>query len=317
MISRRIIRIKVMQLLYAYFINADAPVDKIEKELFFSINKTYDLFHYLLLLIVSISDYANQRIEIAKRKKIPTPEDIKPNTKFIDNKLICQLQKNKTFDTFINNRKLSWNIYPNLIKNLYQKLTESEDYKKYMKNTERSFEEDKSLVCNFYINILSVYEPLCFNLEEQSIYWNDELEFVISIIIKTLEKFQPSTDDNFHLPVLYKSKEDIDFTKRLFRKVILNEKEYLSLIEKFSKNWDVERIAFMDVLIMQMAIAEAIEFESIPTKVTFNEYLEIAKYYSTSKSNIFINGSLDRIFEYLKQNKKINKKGRGLIGEVC
>lgn len=166
-----------------------------------------------------------------------------------------------------------------------------------------------------YKMVISQYEPLYSNLEEQSIFWNDEIEYILSINIKTIKRLKEE-DVDMKLAPLYKSIEDKNFSKILFRKVILNHKEYLDLIEKYSKNWDVNRIAFMDILLMQMAIAEAVEFDSIPVKVTLNEYLELSKYYSTVKSNVFINGILDKAFKQLKETNQINKQGRGLIGEV-
>jgi N utilization substance protein B len=315
MISRRILRIKILQVLYAYYKSSGSSIDKAEKELFFSIHKTYDLYHYLLLLIIDIADYALSRIDIAKNKRIPTWEDLHPNTKFIDNKLILQLRNNKNLNEYLKNNKLSWVNYPELIRNLYNIIRESEHYKEYMNNKNSSYEEDKRLISDIFIKDIAACEPLYQNLEEQSIYWNDEVEFVISIILRTINNFKEADGENGILPPLFKNEEDTNFVKRLFRKAILNKEEYRKLIEQYAKNWEIERIAFIDILILQTAIAEVIEFTSIPTKVTFNEYLEIAKYYSTDKSSIFINGLLDKIVSHLKDNNMIKKSGRGLVGE--
>jgi N utilization substance protein B len=315
MVSRRILRIKILQVLYAYYKSSGSSVNKAEKELFFSIRKTYDLFHYLLLLIIDIADYAITRIDIAKNKKIPTWEDLHPNTKFIDNKVILQLRNSKQLNSYLKNNKLSWVNYPELIRNLFNNIKESEHYSEYMNNSTRSFAEDKKLISDIYVRDISVFEPLYQNLEEQSIYWNDEVEFVISIIIRTIRNFKEDEGDNVNIPPLFKNEEDINFAKRLFRKAVLNKDEYRKLIEQYAKNWEIERIAFIDILILQTAIAEVIEFTSIPTKVTFNEYLEIAKFYSTNKSSIFINGLLDKIIKHLKESNMIKKSGRGLVGE--
>ncbi|MBN1598247.1 MAG: transcription antitermination protein NusB [Bacteroidales bacterium] len=305
-----------MQALYAYFKHqGESSISKSEKELLFSIQKTYDLYHYLLLLMIDLCDYAIKRIELAKNKKIPTPEDINPNTKFINNKIIAQLKENLTLNKYLREKKLSWINYPELKKNIYNEIIENEQYKTYMSSPERSYKEDKEMVCNLYKYIMSCNEQIFINLEEQSIYWNDEVEFVIGSIIKTLKKFKESDGKNAKLMPLYKSKDDLTFSQKLLRNVILKHEEYLEYIEKFSKNWDVDRIAFMDILIMQMAIGEVLSFSSIPVKVTLNEYLEISKYYSTQRSNIFINGILDKVFTYLKNINKIKKQGRGLIGE--
>lgn len=305
-----------MQALYAYFKGeGNTTISKSEKELLFSVNKSYDLYHFLFLLLCDVTDYAISRIEIAKNKKIPTYEDLHPNTKFIDNAVIAQVRESAHLQKYLTEHKLSWVNYPELKKGLYNAISESEVYINYMKNEERSHKEDKKLVCEIFRSILSQYEPFYSALEEQSIYWNDEVEYIININIKTIKKLKENDEDLAPVP-LYKSKEDKEFPKTLFRKVILNKDEYLKIIEKYSKNWDVNRIAFMDILLMQMAIAEAIEFDSIPTKVTLNEYLELSKYYSTEKSNLFINGILDKAFKHLKETKKISKQGRGLIGEV-
>lgn len=315
MISRRILRIKILQLLYAYYKNPDASIDKVEKELFHSINKTYELYHYLLLLILDIADYAAGRIEIARQKNYPSWEDLHPNTKFIDNKVIQQLRVNDDFTSYLKNNRISWVNYPELIKKIYLKIRNSERYNEYMQNPDRLFDDDKEILFFIYTSCIATTEDLYHYLEEQSIYWNDEVEFVISIILKTIKGFKENNKENTRLFRLFKNDDDIDFVKRLFRKAILHKNECLELIQKFTQHWEIERIAFMDILILQLAITEVVEFASIPTKVTFNEYLEIAKYYSTNKSSVFINGVLDKIIRYLKENKKITKLGRGLVGE--
>ncbi len=315
MISRRILRIKVLQLLYAYYKSTDANLNKVEKELFHSINKTYELYHYLLLLIIEIKDYAAGRIEIARQKNYPSYEDLNPNTKFIENKVIHQIQINADFNNYLTHHKISWVRYPELIRKIYLKFRNSEEYKAYMDEPENSYEHDKEILYHLYTSCIATTDDLYGNLEEQSIYWNDEVEFVISIIIKTIKGFKENDKGNVRLFTLFKNEDDIEFVKRLFRKAILHKEEYIGLIQKYTQHWEIERIAFMDILILQLAITEVIEFESIPTKVTFNEFLEIAKYYSTNKSSIFINGVLDKIIGHLKENNKFKKQGRGLVGE--
>lgn len=318
MVSRRILRIKIMQVLYAYFKHENSSsINNSEKELLFSIQKTYELYHYLLLLIIDVSDFAQTRIEIAKSKKIPSYEDLNPNNKFVENKLIEQIRSNKDLEKYMAQKKLSWVNYPELIKGLYNEIISSEGYKNYMSDPENSYTADKAFVCHIYKHIISRYEPLYIDLEEQSIYWNDEVEFIIGIIIKTIKKFNENEEEEANkLLTLFKNKEDEDFSQILFRKVIANHAAYSDLIKKYSMNWDVERIAFVDILLMLMAIAEVIEFSFIPTKVTLNEYLELSKYYSTEKSNLFINGILDRVFDELKNANMIKKQGRGLLGEI-
>ena len=316
MISRRILRIKILQLLYAYIQGADSSLNKHEKELFFSIQKTYDLYHYLLLLIIDIADYANSRIEIARQKMVPTREDLNPNTKFVENKIIQQLRVNKQLNQYLNTTRLSWVNTPELIKKLHNRIRMTPYFKEYMEHPQRNFEEDKKLIIEIYSNEIVNTESIFQTLEEQSIYWNDEVEFVVSMIAKTIKDFKESDNENAQLMLLFKNEDDKEFARDLFRKSVVHKEEYIKLIESYTENWDVERIAFLDMLILVMAITEAVAFPSIPTRVTINEYLEIAKFYSTEKSSLFINGLLDKIFKHLKENQKIIKTGRGLIGEV-
>ncbi|MBN2276077.1 MAG: transcription antitermination factor NusB [Bacteroidales bacterium] len=303
-------------MLYAYFQQGDGEINKAEKNLLYSIQKSFDLYHYLLLLIVEIADYASARINIALQKKIPSYEDLNPNTKFIDNKIINMLRVNIQLQEYLTKTPLSWSQTPELIKKLHNRIRMTDFFKDYMENPERSFDEDKKVIMDIYSKELISFEGLYQVLEEQSIFWNDEVEFIISMITKTIKGFKENDHGNSQLLSLYKNNEDREFVKNLFRKSIIHQKEYRSIVESFTKNWDVDRIAFLDFLILEMAIAEAIEFPFIPTKVTINEYLEIAKSYSTEKSRIFINGLLDKIFKHLKETSKIKKTGRGLIGEI-
>ena len=305
-----------MQALYAYFKHdGESSLKKSEKELDFSINKSYDLYHYLFLIPLELADYAQGRIDLARQKRIPTFDDLHPNTRFCDNKVIEQLRNNSDLLKYLETCKLSWKNNPELIKELYHQMISSESYNKYMNDPENSYKSDRNYLEIIFKEIVSSSESLYQVLEEQSIYWNDEGEFIITANIKTLSRFKQSNPEGGSLLPLFKNDEDKDFPKKLLRKVVLNHQEYGELISKYSKNWDVERIAFMDILLMQMAIAESIEFVSIPVKVTLNEYLELAKYYSTSRSNKFLNGILDKIFEHLRETNKIVKQGRGLIGD--
>lgn len=315
MISRRIIRTKVLQVLYAYFASEERSLTNSEKELFFCIHKTYDLYHYLMLLVVEMADYAEGRLEIKRNKHQPTEEDLNPNTKFVSNLFIQQLRENRQLKAYTGQRKLNWVNSPELIKELYLILTESELYAQYMSSSTRSYPEDRKFVEKIFNNILLVSEELYEELEEQSIYWNDDIEFVISVIGKTMKKFNEHSDTSVSLMPMFKDEDDREFAKELFRKSILNHDELQELIKVHSNNWDVERIAFMDILIMQLAIAEFLYFPSIPTKVTMNEYIELSKYYSTEKSRNFINGILDKTLKDLKKEGKIKKTGRGLVGE--
>jgi transcription antitermination protein NusB len=314
MISRRLLRVKVMQALYAYLKSDSASINHSEKELQFSIHKTYELYIALFLLAVELSRYAEKRIDIARDKKIPNPEDLNPNTRFIENRLISQLKENQHIRSFVHNNKFSWSNQPELIKTLFNDLVHEEFYQNYMNSSEGGFDEDRKFIYELITQFFLASEDLQNSLEEQSIYWNDEIDYVVSVAGKTIKKFKASSGPETPLFPLYKNEEDAEFSKKLFRKVIVNQKDFEKLIEQFTKNWDFERIAFMDILILMLAIAEIQEFESIPVKVTFNEYIEISKLYSTEKSSIFINGILDKIIQHLKENNLFLKQGRGLIG---
>ena len=316
MISRRLLRIKILQIYYAYLKSSGQSISQAEKELFFSIQKSYDLYHYLLLLVINIVKYAQSRIDLAEQKLVPSHEDLNPNTKFVDNKLVKQLEINDSLNKYLNDNKLSWVNYPELIKNLYLEIKESDIYQNYMNAEQRSYKEDKKLIIDLFAKIIIVHEPLYQNLEEQSIYWNDDLDFVTGMIIKTLKSFKASSDELQQLMPLFKNEDDRDFAKHLLRKTILKHSEYQQLIADYIKNWDIERVAFTDIVVMVLAITELIEFREIPVKVTLDEYIEIAKFYSTQKSNVFINGVLDKVVADLKKDGIIKKTGRGLVGEI-
>lgn len=313
MISRHLLRIKAIMILYAYFKSDDKSQKKFESDLFFSINKTYDLYILLLLLVVDIKNYAEDKINLARQKRIPTPSDLNPNTKFIDNKIINLLEKNKSINSYILNNKISWTENPELVKQLYNNIIQSSIYETYMSDEQTGYKNDKQFIINIFANIIVNSEFISQIIEEKSIYWNDDIELVVSMIIKTISGFKESDDEYKSLMSLFRNEDDKDFVKNLFRKTILNHETNKTIIGEFTKNWDFERIAFMDKLIMETAITEIVEFPSIPIKVSLNEYIEISKFYSTEKSNIFINGVLDKIINKLQEENKVVKTGRGLM----
>ena len=317
MLSRRLLRIKVMQILYAYFQQEKNDIQTSEKELLHSIFKAYELYHYLLLLILDIRIYAEEKLEMSKHKYMPTSKDKEQNLRFINNRILVQLQGNKQLSKFLNDYKFSWVNYPELVKKIYTKITESDMYDSYMNGIEPDYNADKKFIIDIFTTYIAESEELYISLEEQSIYWNDDVEFIISMINKTISGFKENQNDSIPLASMYKSKEDLGFVQDLFRKAVINHEENLTIISKFTKNWELERIAYMDTLLMEMAIVEAIELDYIPLKVTLNEYIEISKYYSTDKSSFFINGILDKIFAFLRAESKIIKKGRGLVGDTA
>jgi transcription antitermination protein NusB len=301
--------------LYAYYSSSDESINNHEKELFFCIKKSYDLYHYLLLLVIDIADFAEKRIETNLAKHRPTEEDLKPNTKFIRNKMIGMLRNNKKLNLYINQSKLSWVNNPELIKELYNWLVESDFYTEYMEDGDFSFANDRKFVDRIFNKLILYSEELYQVLEEQSIYWNDDVEFCISMISKTLKQFTEFSREDMPLFPMFKDEDDRQFAKDLFRKSIVNHTDLRKLIDEHSRNWDLERIAFVDILIMQLALAEFLYFPSIPTKVTLNEYIELSKFYSTDKSRNFINGILDKALRDMKTDGLVKKTGRGLIGE--
>jgi N utilization substance protein B len=315
MISRRLLRIKALMALYAFNRREDDDLAKAETELMFSIGKTYDLYHYLMLLVVEIADITADKIEQARRKNMPLPEDLNPNCRFIDNVLIAQLRANNSFNKYISKSKLSWANYPHIPRNLYNSMASWEPYRQYMKAEEKNYQSDRKLIISLVTEFFANSKDLLSCLEEQSIYWNDDMEYVVVMVEKTLKKFKSDSDEKTGLMPLFKNEEDEEFVKVLFRKTVLNTKKCSELIDRNTTNWEVERIALMDILVMQLAVTEVLEFPEIPVKVTLNEYIEIAKYYCTSKSSTFVNGILDNIVKEIREKGLFKKYGRGLVGE--
>ena len=306
------LRIKVVKALYAHMKSDADSLMASEKMLVTSIDKTYDLYFLLMSLVVEMAQYAEQRQEAAKNKKLPTYEDLNPNRKFVDNAVIRLLAQSDSVNDVLASRKLSWAKYPELVKALFTQLEQSDYYKKYMASQESSFRDDLALITEFYTRELEESEILESALDEMSILWNDDLGFALLMVTRTLSNMRASHAEVKVLPK-FKSEEDLDFAMQLFEKASLGYADNLLYIEKFTRNWDVERIAFMDNLIMATAVAELITFPSIPVKVTLDEYIEIAKFYSTASSSTFINGVLDKVVASLQEEGRIQKSGRGLI----
>jgi Transcription termination factor len=313
MVSRRLLRIKILKALYGHFKSGDKTINASEKELFVSIEKTYDLYHFMMQLLVEVADYAQARIDIGKQKYLPTPEEKNPNTKFVDNKVVAILRSNEQLRKRLHQSSLTWDENPELIKKLYNNLLASKYYKKYMAEPSRSFDQDQSLAVEFFQNELEDFEDLYQILEDMSIHWIDDVEFELGMIIKTVKKFTEGQPTYISLMPLYKDEVDFQFTKRLFRKATVNHLEYRAIVDEYTANWDVERIAYMDILIMIEAIAEMIEFKEIPIKISMNEYIELSKFFSTPNSSTFVNGVLDKVVKHLTESGAIAKEGLGLV----
>ena len=307
MINRVLIRLKIVQIIYAYYQNGWKNLDTAEKELFFSLSKAYDLYNYLLLLMVEVTKQANKKLNAAKNKLIPTKEELFPNTKFVENRFIAQLEVNKQLLDFAGNQKKTWENEADFVKSLCEQIMESDIYKEYMASETSSYEEDREVWRKIYKKIIFNNAELDQVLEDQSLYWNDDKEIVDTFVLKTIKRFEEKNGAKQELLPEFKDDEDQDFARRLFRRAILNSDYYRHLISENTKNWDLDRVAFMDVIIMQIALAEVLSFPNIPVSVSLNEYVEIAKLYSTPKSGGFINGTLDGIVNQLKKENKLTK----------
>ncbi len=314
MISRRLLRIKALMVLYAFNRREDNDLPKAEAELMFSISKTYDLYHYILLLILEIADIAAGKIDMALQKKMPSSEDLNPNRRFIENEVVTQIRDNSDLQKYISEHKLSWANNSDIPRAMYNSTVLWEPFIEYMKSEEKSYSSDKKFIIKLVTEHFALSDALLASFEELSIYWNDDMEYVSAMVEKTLKKFKAASNKNSLMP-LYKNDEDREYAKILFRKTVLRSEECSELIDRNTTNWEVERIALMDILVMKLAITEILEFPEIPVKVTLNEYIEIAKYYCTSKSSTFVNGILDKVVKEMRDNKMFKKLGRGLVGD--
>jgi transcription antitermination protein NusB len=317
MINRRLIRIKVLQVLYAYSKKNDGSSSlSAEKELFHSIEKFYELYILMLITAIEMAKLEEEHIEMRRNKKIRTEEDLNPSTRFADNQFIRQLMSDRQLKEIREEKKINPKIYNDIFKRIYTGLLQSELYVNYMIEKQPSVVSDRKFLIQFFTEFLAENSQFIDFLEEENIYWNDDSSFALMMVVKTIESYRENANTNFgkHILPLFKNEDDREFARKLVRNTIVNREQYLKIIEKHAQNWDTERIAQMDLLILQMAIAELFEFSSIPVKVTLNEFIEISKYYSTDKSKLFINGVLDKIIKELNKEGQIKKTGRGLIG---
>lgn len=313
MINRILLRIKVIQIIYAFYKGEDQNIKKAESELDYSIESTYDLYVYLLMLIPAITDYAASRLEKSK-KTSNVDEDEKEicaSKKFINNLLADQIKKNSLINQYKEIHGLTWEEKKGtVIKSIYNDILNFDLYQKYNENEEsNNYEEDKDLWKKIFRQVIATSEILGKDLEETSIYCNADEETVHSFVIKTIKKFKEENGSEEQLLPMFKDEEEKAFGYTLFHNAIYNGNEYSELINKHinTEKWDVNRIAFMDRIIMQTAVAELMSFPTIPINVTLNEYIEIAKAYSSDKSNSFINGILDAVIKELKADNKLMK----------
>ena len=314
MLNRRHLRIKVLQILYAFFQSKENDVLKAQKELLLSVERMYDLYLYLLLTFSELKRAAETSNEIKKNKLRPDESDLKPNLKWVENKLVLKIEQTDALNKIANTRKINWSGAENqeLFRKMFLQLKESETYFEFMGKGINDFEEDKKFALALFKNEIVNSEFLHHFIEEKSIFWQDDIDLCCSMAIKTLKI---STEDKpISLLPLYKENDDEkDFILNLCRDTITMNDQNEKLIEILAENWELDRIAKMDVLLLKLALTELQTCSNIPTKVTMNEYIEISKFYSTPKSNLFINGILDKAIVLLTKEKKINKIGRGLM----
>ena len=306
MINRELIRIKIVQLTYAYYQNGNKNMDSAEKELLFSLSKAYHLYNYLLLLIIAVTKEARHQVEVlttrAKREGTEPPSD-----KFAYNKFAMQLEENKMLQEFVETQKQTWDDDVEFIRKLYGQITQSDIYRDYMGNQDDSYEADREVWRKLYRQLIEDNADLDQLLEEKSLYWNDDKEVVDTFVLKTIKRFDPKERGNQELLPEYKDEDDREFARKLFRATILNANEYQRYMSEASRNWDFSRLAYMDIVIMQIAIAELLNFPNIPVSVTINEYVDMAKRYSTPRSGGYINGMLDAIARHLVDTGKLLK----------
>lgn len=321
MLSRRHLRIKVLQALYAFTQSKNNRLDLGEKELLRSLDKLYELFIYQLSLIIEIVNFAHKRLDENKLKFFPTDDDLNPSRRFIENKFYIALSNNHDFLKYCERFAINWADEQDMIRKFVILTRESREYKEYMKAEVCSFKTDREIFVSIFKKILSHSEILQFYYEEKNIYWYDDFFVSNLMAIKVIKSWEPHWDENHKLPVLFENDdlsnggEDREFIINLFRKTILRSDEYEKLIDNKVKNWEMDRIAIIDVILIKMALVELMESPSIPVKVTLNEYIELAKMYSTPKSKLFVNGILDKLIADLKEQNLIQKTGRGLMEE--
>ena len=314
MLNRRHLRVKVLQSLYAYHQSNSGDLKQHEKNLLQSIDKVYEMYIWMLSLISEVAGYAENDAQERANKHLPTAEDLNASVKILSNRFILSLHKNKEFIAALKKYKVAWDFEPELAKSLFTVLKNSAEYKEYIEKTGDTLHSDKDIVKFIFKKVIlksSLAEQV---FEDKFIYWPVDKDVLQALIAKTFKNFAfDNAEQNKLAEVTGNWDEDREFIINLFEETIRHNNDYQELIGAKTQNWEPDRIAMMDTLLMKMAIAEFANFNSIPVKVTINEYLEISKEFSTPKSNSFINGILDKILSDLKGQNKISKIGRGLI----
>ena len=315
MLNRRFLRVKALQEIYAYHQSESSNLPQAERHLLEGVENLYKLFVYQLSFWVEVKKFAERRIEENKQKHFPTEEDLNPNLKFVNNRILNALDDNKHLMSLEEKYKINWaDSREDFIRKLYVKLTETPEYQEYMSNGKDSFSDDK----RFLVTVIDTYMPenglLYDYYSDRDLSFNSDYQLAIYLLWKFVDDLSASFDASTKLPPIYKAEEDDkEFVVKLFEKTILHSGEYRELVSANISNWDYDRLALMDKILIFMALTEFCEFHSIPVKVTINEYIEISKFYSTPESRRFVNGMLDKLASVLKENGKLVKTGMGLI----
>lgn len=307
MINRTLIRLKIVQLIYSFYQNGGKDIKTAEKELMFSLSKAYDLYNYLLLLLVELTKYESEQIEQQEELNKIAHKEEAVSHRFVNNRFVKQLADNKQLLEYVDSQKRTWLNDADYLKKLLADIKASGTYADYMANEVDDYSTDREFWRKIYKSIIMKDDRLSEVLEDKSLYWNDDREIVDTFVLKTIKRFEEENKENQELLPEYKDEEDREFAVKLFRTTILNDEDHRRLIAQCVKNWEFDRLAFMDVVIMQIAIAEILGFVQIPTVVSINEYVDIAKYYSTPKSAAYVNGILDAVVKRLKREKLIIK----------
>ena len=309
MINRVLIRIKVVQMLYSYFLTKEEKTfADAKKELKKSLEMAYQLYNYIFVLMVELTDMQDRRLDAARNKYLPSEEDLHPNMKFVENQFIKKLRNSSAFIEYQKEYKLTWHDDDIFLKLLLDKIIKSNVYTEYMSNSNNNFVADCELWRDLLKRVILVDDDFTDQLESKSVYWNDDIETIGTFVLKSIKRFE-SCEEKAFMP-MYKDEEDSRFGEQLFTLTVQNRDKCDELINRFiqTENWDTERVAFMDRVVMDVAITEVLNYPAIPTRVSLNEYIEIAKYYSTPRSGQFVNGILNSIINHLKDERIIVKE---------
>lgn len=310
MLSRRQLRIKVLQALYAYFQAEKTDLVIAEREMIRSVDKVYELYIYLLLFVKELADSDQNDADDLHLKFFPSKSELGAKHRLFNLRFVLEMEKDPEFIRQQNKTKLSWQKEQDLIRKIFLEIKKSEEYRQFLENDDAS---ERDFLSTIFKKFIEKSEAIQFHIEEENIFWNEDFDFIMHIVSRTMKNFYDN--DKFELLPLYKDEEDDkEFAKKLFNHTILHNKEFEAAISERTKNWEVDRIALMDILILKMALTELVSFPNIPVKVTINEFIDISKEFSTPKSKQFVNGVLDKLAADFKDQGKINKTGRGLMG---